>query len=104
MNQFPQMIYKDGGPEEIHGGRFHTLIVHDADELEAALAGGWALTTTEAKAASSGGAKPAVDDNAPPSRDELKQKATELGLTFAGNISTEKLSGLVEAALAGDKD
>lgn len=97
MNQFPQMIYKAGGNEEIHGGRFATLIVQDAAELDAALAGGWSLTTTEAtKAVAPAG----PDDNAPPTRDELKQKATDLGLTFAGNISTEKLAGLVDAALA----
>lgn len=116
MNQFPKMLYKAGGVEEIHGGRFSTLIVQDGDELEAALAGGWALTTPEATAkapaavvakpevsgAATGGAGPG--DNAPPTRDELKQKAAELGLTYAHNISNVKLAELVEAALAGGKD
>ncbi len=111
-NEYPRMMYKAGGGEQIHGGRFSTLIVHDQDELETALAGGWSRTTPEAveaarpakpapdPAASSGG-KPEVDDDAPPTRDELKQKANELGLTYAGNISTEKLAALVETALAG---
>ncbi len=48
QNEFPRMVYKTGGTEEIHGGRFATLIVHDTDELAAALAGGWQLTTAEA--------------------------------------------------------
>jgi ATPase subunit of ABC transporter with duplicated ATPase domains len=158
-NDFPRMVYRTGGTEEIHGGKFSTHIVHDTDELDAALADGWHLTTGEAAdapererlareaaaraeeerahaakaealaqaereaailreqaeqeererlaAEERAAAERAVateeskqDDNAPPTRDELKQKATELGLTFAGNISTEKLAGLVEAALA----
>lgn len=163
MNDFPRMIYKAGGTEEIHGGRFSTLIVHDADELAAALAGGWSLTTPEAleapererlareaeaaraeddrvraaeaealaqaereaaarreeaeqqerdriaaeeqaTAASAAAAATATakqDDTTPPTRDELKQKADELGLTFAGNISNAKLAEMIEAALAG---
>lgn len=116
QNDFPCMLYKAGGAEEIHGGRFSTLTVQDGDELEAALAGGWSLTTPEAtaKAAPATGAKPEVsgaatggagpDDNTPPTRDELKQKAAELGLTYAHNISNAKLAELVEAALAGGKD
>lgn len=97
---FPRMLYRAGGTEEIHGGRFTTLIVHDANELDAALADGWFMTTPEAVDA----AKPAAigtipDDDAAPTRDELKRKATELGLTFAGNITTDKLAALVEAAL-----
>lgn len=48
QNEFPRMVYQAGGNEEIHGGRFGTLIVHDTDELDAALAGGWQLTTAEA--------------------------------------------------------
>lgn len=104
MNNFPRMVYKHGGPEEIHGGRFSTLIVTDADELDAALAAGWALTTPEAKEAAEKLAGGGAADNAPPTRDELKRKADELGLTYAGNISTEKLSALVEAALAEKKD
>jgi hypothetical protein len=110
QNDFPRMVYQAGGTGEIHGGRFATHIVNDQDELDAALADGWHLSTPEAKAAaeklSSGGAganQANPDDNAPPTRDELKAKATDLGLTFAGNISTEKLAALVDAALADDK-
>lgn len=106
-NDFPRMIYKAGGTEEIHGGRFTTHIVDAQDELDAALADGWHLTTCEAKAAAekpaTTGAAPGAgttDDNTPPTRDELKQKATELGLTFAGNISNAKLAEMIDAALA----
>lgn len=46
------MVYKHPGPHEIHGDSFDYKIVDadDADSLEVALAEGWHLTTTEAKA------------------------------------------------------
>lgn len=113
QNDFPRMVYQAGGTEEIHGGRFATNIVNDQDELDAALAGGWHLTTPEAKAAAekpvdasaagagAGAADNDKDDNAPPTRDELKAKAAELGLTFPGNVSNVKLAEMIDAALAG---
>jgi hypothetical protein len=112
QNDFPRMVYQAGGTEEIHGGRFATHIVNDEDELEAALADGWHLTTCEAKAAAekpAAGASAAGDDgksdDTPPTRDELKAKATELGLTFPGNVSNAKLFEMIDAALAdGKKD
>jgi hypothetical protein len=98
MNDFPRMIYKAGGAEEIHGGRFSTLIAHDADELESALSSGWALTTPEAVEA----AKPPAavpDDSTPPTRDEIERKATELGIKFDGRTSDKKLRYMIAATL-----
>jgi hypothetical protein len=63
------MLYKAPGPYEIHGGRFDYTIVDD-DQIEATLAAGWYLTTTEAKAAHEAALQDAAD-NAPPTRDEL---------------------------------
>lgn len=106
-NDFPRMLYRAGGPEEIHGGHFHTKIVNDQDEQDAALADGWHVTTPEAlkaaKPAARGGAGgdgPNPDHDAPPTRDELKQKATELGLTFKHNVSNAALAELIAAELA----
>lgn len=109
MNEFPKMLYKAGGAEEIHGGHFQTKIVHDQDEQDAALADGWHKTTPEAGAAakaavvgggaSSGGGKPEVDDSAPPTRAEMMQKATELNLSFKHNISNVALAELIADAL-----
>jgi hypothetical protein len=70
------------------------------EQIEATLAAGWYLTTTEAKAAHEAALQDAAD-NAPPTRDELKRKADELGLSYPGNIPTEKLSAMVDAALKG---
>lgn len=91
------MLYKAPGPHEIHGGRFDYTIVDD-DQIEAALAAGWYLTTTEAKAAHQADIQDAAD-NAPPTRDELKRKADELKLQYPGNIPTDRLAAMVDAAL-----
>ena len=94
----PTMLYKAPGPHEIHGGRFDYTIVDD-DQIEATLAAGWYLTTTEAKAAHEAALQLAAD-NAPPTRDELKRKADELGLSYPGNISNANLSAMIEAKLS----
>lgn len=99
--QSPTMLYRCPGIHAIHGGKFDYTIVAEAD-VESALADGWFLTTTEAKEAFEAAKAPAApaDDNAAPTRAELEAKATELGLTFAKNISDAKLLDRITAALA----
>ena len=110
------MLYKCPGPHDIHGGHFDYTIV-DADEegaIDTALASGWYLTTPEAKAARDADliaaaaareaeaerlAKIALDDvNKPPTRDELEQMATSLGLPFTARTGDKKLADLIAAA------
>lgn len=98
MNQFPKMMYRAGGSEQIHGSHFATHIVNDADEEEAALADGWHLTTPDAKAAHE--AQSDDEEDKPATRDEMKAKATELGLEFKHNISNVALAEMIEQALA----
>jgi hypothetical protein len=95
----PTMLYKAPGPHQIHGGHFDHIVVDD-DQIEATLAAGWHLTTTEAKAAHEAALQDAAD-SAPPTREELKRKADELNLQYPSNVPTEKLSAMVEAALKG---
>jgi hypothetical protein len=99
MNDFPRMLYKAGGPEPIHGGHFFTLIVNDADELETALASGWAMTTPEAVEAAKPKAAPVPDDYAPATREELERKANELQIKFDGRTSDKKLADLIAATI-----
>lgn len=42
----------------------------------------------------------APQDDAPPTRDELQAKATDLGIPFNGRTTDKKLSGLIATALA----
>jgi hypothetical protein len=43
-----------------------------------------------------------IDDNAPPSRIELVEKAKELGLKFTKRTSDEKLLEMINTALQGE--
>lgn len=97
----PTMLYKHPGPHEIHGGHFDYIIV-DADEegaLEAAIDNGWRLTTGAALELSEHG-----DIDAPPTREELKQKAEELGIEFAKNISDRRLAEMIQAAIQANQE
>jgi hypothetical protein len=46
---FPRMLYMQPGDEDIHGGKFATVIVANSDELAAAISEGWHLTTADAR-------------------------------------------------------
>lgn len=108
-NEYPRMLYKHPGREEIHGDRFDTLIVADVDELDGAIADGWAMTTTEAKApriipteaptAAPTSAPDAPDESA--DRDALKAEATALGVEFPKNVPTDRLIEMIAQAKAG---
>jgi hypothetical protein len=104
MDQFPQMLYRAGGPELFEGSRFSTVIVQDESELEAAMAGGWHETWAAAKLADLPEPPPAPapeeDSIKPPTRDELEQKAKELGIAFHHNTGDKKLADLIAAKLA----
>ncbi len=43
-----------------------------------------------------------VDNNAPATRDELEQKANELGVKFDGRTTDKRLGEKIEAALKGE--
>jgi len=102
MSDFPRMLFKANGTEPMHGGMFTPFIVENAETLEAALADGWCLTTCEATARVQMPTETPVsvpDDDAPPTRDELKRKATEMGLEYAKNIPTDELKARIAAAI-----
>jgi hypothetical protein len=94
-NEFPRMVYKAGGPYEIQGSQFEYLIIQDAGELGAALASGWSMTTDEARALAT-----VPSPSGAPTRAELEQKATKLGIEFSPRIGDAKLNERIEAALA----
>lgn len=103
MFDFPRMIYRAGGTEEIHGGRFDTRIVQNVDEQDGALIDGWHLSTCAASAAAAASlVDPMLDtpDNVPPTRAELEQKAAELGIEFSPRIGDAKLAERIAEKLA----
>lgn len=104
MTDFPDMVYRVPGlHREQNGHTFDFLGVNDADELAAALADGWHLTIGDAVAATSAPstdeliadlaeATDAVDDVSPATRDELEQKARELGIGFNARTTDATLA------------
>ena len=55
------MLYKSPGPHKFHGGDFDYIIVDEAD-VDARVAEGWALTTTEASDKPKRSRKPKVEE------------------------------------------
>ena len=82
FQEFPKALYLTG----------QQLVVEDSEQEEAARADGYDDWHAD-HARSEGTDEPAELD-----RDALKARATELGVEFARNVSTEKLAELVAAA------
>lgn len=114
MSNYPRMLYKFPGNEEMHGASFATLIVNDEAEHEDANDNGWASTTTEAREFAEAQKLPAPvpvvqieqkpeeaeHEEDAPDRDALKAEAKELGLEFPKNVPTDRLAEMVAEAKA----
>ena len=128
---YPVHVYRCPGPYIMASGLAYACkTVNDQAELQAARADGWHLNLKEAKDAAGDKAfikrkiaswrkvrtvkkvaKPAapvkvadpdpVDDNSPPTRQELEQKATMLGIKFDGRTSDKKLGERITQAIEG---
>ena len=95
---FPRMVYKCPGPLQRAGGTYAQKCVDDAESFDAAMLDGWYadMLTAISPPAPVEPVKPTIpDDNAPPTRAELEQKATELGLKFDGRTSDMKLGKMI---------
>ncbi len=106
MQRFPQGLFKPGDLP-LAGLKLACLEVRNEEELAAALADGWFEDPTEADAARP--PEPAAEtveanageqSNKPPTRAELEQKATELGIPFKPQTSDKKLAEAIAAKLA----
>lgn len=105
---FPTLVYRCPGTHQRPGGTYDYRQIHDEEQLAAAVDGGWFPTLPEAiagkpaeleqKAETQTGTDDVVDTTAP-TRAELEQKATELGITFGHRIGDAKLAALIEAKL-----
>lgn len=96
----PTMVLKYPGKHPMQDGSYDYTIVDELD-VEAALAKGWHRTKEEARQAFEKAQPPAVSpaadsvSDAPPTRDELEQKAKELSIKFDGRTSDKKLAALI---------
>ena len=107
MTEFPALVYKSTGKYVRPNGTYDFTGVIDAEDLAKKLADGWHLSIEAAVEAKKPQQKPVeplsgpvLDDNAPPTRQELETKATELGIKFDGRYSDKRIEQLIEEALA----
>ena len=107
--EFPKMMFRfpatGVASALLEGATYDTCDVADADAEAARAAEGWHTTwpaarqaDADAKAAAAAVARQAAE-NTPPTREELEQKARELGIAFDGRTSDKKLSDLIKATL-----
>jgi hypothetical protein len=92
---FPRMVYKCPGPLQRAGGTYAQKCVDDAESFDAAMLDGWYADMLTAINPPVKPAEVIPDDNAPPTRAELEQKAAELGLKFDGRTSDVKLGKMI---------
>lgn len=120
---FPRMLFRFPGAGAdaiaLQDGKYAAPIVDDQAALDRLLADGYSLTPTEARAvaaqkvvdAATAAAAVAhekaladakallAEHTAPPTREELELKATELGVKFDGRTPDKKLGEQIAAAL-----
>jgi hypothetical protein len=91
----PEIVYKvpghNAGPK---GKTYDWKPVKSEDEFLQALEDGWFDTLEDAISGK------ANEIEAPPSREELKEKAEELGIKYAKNITDKTLFGLIKEKLS----
>lgn len=97
------MLYKYPGIHDIHDDKFDYIVVDEVD-VRKALDDGWFLTTDEAKnhedvTNKSDDLQDEVQDYTPPTREEIRQKADELGIQYSPNIGDKKLLERIEEKL-----
>lgn len=90
---FPTIVYKNPGAHPgPNGTSYDYRGVEDAKALEAALGEGWRVSLVAIEV-------PA--DDAPPTRAELEQQATAIGLKFDGRTPDARLARLIADNLQG---
>lgn len=85
---FPTIVYQTPGK---HGQSYAWKAAPDQETFDALIASGWFETLPQARTG--------IVDDAPPTRDELERKATELGISFDGRSSDKKLAEKIAEAL-----
>ncbi len=91
------MLFKVPGPHLADGVMFEYIVVPD-DQDDATAEAGWFKSLPEAAKVP---APDVIGDDAPATRAELEQKATDLGLKFDGRTTDAKLAERIAEALKG---
>ncbi|NBW14856.1 MAG: hypothetical protein EBR82_43335 [Caulobacteraceae bacterium] len=98
---FPMHVFKSPGEyiEHKNAKSWGLKSVYDEAELDQALANGWFLTKAEAL-----NPHKIPADNAPPTRQELEEKANSLKIKFDGRTSDKRLLQMISEELGHGVD
>ena len=111
MMHFPAPLYRTPGPYRKGKGlkTYRVAGAKDQAQYDAMIANGWFQSYEEAVAGKAADViveaaeafEEAVDEVSGPTREELEQKAEELGVSFNKRTSNRKLAERIAAALEG---
>ena len=102
--KFPSLVYKCPGRYLCPGGTYTYVPVRNEEELQQRLSEGYhetmpqAMGTEEPKKVVEP-VKSTEDDDSPPTREELEQKAAELGIKVQKNMKDKVLLNKINKAL-----
>ncbi len=96
--EFPALVFKSGGSEHSQFGKYSYIQVCSDEELTLALQDGWSKTLESAFILDGELVEESTD--LPPTREELIQKAKELGIQFHHKLGDEKILKLINDKLA----
>ena len=96
--EFPTIVYRVPGKHLRPHGTYDYAGANTQEEFDAKLSEGWYESLPAAIEGKSSEA--VLDDSAPPTREELETKATELGIKFDGRYSDKKIAQMIDEALA----
>jgi hypothetical protein len=107
MMEFPTIVYRCPGAHwGPNGTTYESIGVNDEQQLKVRLADGWHESLVNAVDAFLSPEQPVdnsteTEDDSSITREELEQKAKELGIKFDGRTTDKKLLEKIEEALKG---
>ena len=107
--EFPTIFYKTPGPHHAPKGKgtYAYIGVENQESADALLKEGWHPTLQQAVGDApppepAAEAPPVAGDNAPPTRAEMEEMATALGLKFTKRTKDEQLLADIDKATGGE--
>lgn len=98
--EFPRLVFKDGGPYSRQGGTYSYIVVENESEYKTAIDAGWYYDIPEAIAAIKKVLEVLkAEEEKPPTRAEMEEKARELKITFHPSLSDDKLLDRIQKTL-----
>lgn len=97
---FPRLVYKGTGQHSRKGGTYSYCAAENEKQFSELIADGWFETLPKAiEAYDNPKEEKEQDDNSPATREELEEKAKELGIKFDGRTGDKKLLAMINEAL-----